>query len=272
MIYWLVPGAISISSPEFSDCLYFSVVTITTLGYGEIQPINDVGKFFASLEAIFGIIIIGVFLNSLWQSFSEKIEATQKEVIANETERKNIHEIQGYYQYLNVVLKDFDLSLLEMTTPIGRDYADEPNPNFHFSGMKDIFKQSLLLKHGFSKSAVEIYFDKQDVLFDELKEFLANHDLHLLPNLRKSIVEFLKVTRQLDVREGLYSIREMRAGTISFKDEVEKLIEENETCPDVEQYQSHILTPVILFYNNLKSQILITQEIKREFEKVAVDK
>jgi hypothetical protein len=93
-VYWLIPGAISIPSPEFSDCLYFSVVTITTLGYGEIQPINDAGKFFASLEAIFGIIIIGLFLNSLWQSFSEKIEATQKKAIANETERKNIHEIQ----------------------------------------------------------------------------------------------------------------------------------------------------------------------------------
>jgi hypothetical protein len=42
--------------------MYFSVVTITTLGYGDISPINGVGKFLCASEAIFGVLILGSFL------------------------------------------------------------------------------------------------------------------------------------------------------------------------------------------------------------------
>jgi len=46
----------------FGDSIYFSIVTITTLGYGDILPINSMGKFMVSLEAITGVILLGFFL------------------------------------------------------------------------------------------------------------------------------------------------------------------------------------------------------------------
>lgn len=45
--------------------LYFSGVTITTLGYGDIVPITTRSRLFVSLEAILGIITVGLFLNAL---------------------------------------------------------------------------------------------------------------------------------------------------------------------------------------------------------------
>ena len=50
--------------------LYLSVVTITTLGYGDIVPITDYSRFLIALESIMGVILIGLFLNSL--SYSNK--------------------------------------------------------------------------------------------------------------------------------------------------------------------------------------------------------
>jgi hypothetical protein len=50
----------------FVDPLYFSVVTITTLGYGEIVPTHDVTKLLTSLQATSGVVLVGLFLNSLF--------------------------------------------------------------------------------------------------------------------------------------------------------------------------------------------------------------
>lgn len=44
---------------------YLSAVTITTLGYGDIVPTSSTARLLVSLEAILGILVAGLFLNSL---------------------------------------------------------------------------------------------------------------------------------------------------------------------------------------------------------------
>lgn len=44
---------------------YFSSVTLTTLGFGDIVPVSNVARILISIEAILGVVIIGLFLNSL---------------------------------------------------------------------------------------------------------------------------------------------------------------------------------------------------------------
>jgi hypothetical protein len=54
------------SSGHFIRMLYLSAITITTVGYGDILPITTTARALVSSEAVLGIIIIGLFLNSLW--------------------------------------------------------------------------------------------------------------------------------------------------------------------------------------------------------------
>jgi len=54
------------SSGHFMRLLYLSAITITTVGYGDILPITTLARALVASEAILGIIIIGFFLNSLW--------------------------------------------------------------------------------------------------------------------------------------------------------------------------------------------------------------
>jgi hypothetical protein len=46
---------------------YFSASTVTTLGIGDIQPITPLARTLVTLEAIFGLVFIGLFLNALAQ-------------------------------------------------------------------------------------------------------------------------------------------------------------------------------------------------------------
>lgn len=43
-------------------CFYFSIITFTSVGYGDISPITDLGKFLVSLIAILGVGLHGLFI------------------------------------------------------------------------------------------------------------------------------------------------------------------------------------------------------------------
>ena len=50
---------------NLSSATYFSFVTLTTLGYGDITPINDFARSLAFLEAAMGQIYLTVLIASL---------------------------------------------------------------------------------------------------------------------------------------------------------------------------------------------------------------
>ncbi len=52
-------------SGNYVRMFYLSAATITTLGYGDIVPLTTTSRLLVSIEAILGIVIIGLFLNAL---------------------------------------------------------------------------------------------------------------------------------------------------------------------------------------------------------------
>jgi voltage-gated potassium channel Kch len=49
----------------FPRAAYFSFVTLTTLGYGDILPTNPVAQFFAYMEAVAGVFYMAIVVASL---------------------------------------------------------------------------------------------------------------------------------------------------------------------------------------------------------------
>ena len=63
----------------FVDAFYFSVITLATVGYGDIVPTTDFGKIFTAFYVIGGIGIIGLFANLLVrQAAAKRIEKREK--------------------------------------------------------------------------------------------------------------------------------------------------------------------------------------------------
>jgi len=63
----LVPGSVNglSANSTIGDTLYFSAVTITTLGYGDFSPVSDSARMLAFTEALFGQLYIAVLLAML---------------------------------------------------------------------------------------------------------------------------------------------------------------------------------------------------------------
>lgn len=58
--------------------LYLSTVTITTLGYGDIVPLTPLARFLVALEAILGVVFVGLFLNALTHENSTVVLSSVK--------------------------------------------------------------------------------------------------------------------------------------------------------------------------------------------------
>jgi len=50
---------------------YFSATTITTLGFGDITPVTTVARVLAGIEAVTGVVLIGLFLNAVAQKWKK---------------------------------------------------------------------------------------------------------------------------------------------------------------------------------------------------------
>lgn len=57
-----------LESLSLIDGFYFSVVALTTVGFGDITPVTDGGKLFVTFYLLTGIAIVAGFINNLLRS------------------------------------------------------------------------------------------------------------------------------------------------------------------------------------------------------------
>jgi len=55
---------------DFGNCLYFSMMTFTTVGYGNMETIGLISKVASFFEMFFGVLFIGAIAGSLFKRFS----------------------------------------------------------------------------------------------------------------------------------------------------------------------------------------------------------
>ncbi len=65
---------------SFSRMVYYSFVTLTTLGYGDVLPIKHVAEFFVYMEAIIGVFYMVIIVSSL---LSLRLETINRKVKAD---------------------------------------------------------------------------------------------------------------------------------------------------------------------------------------------
>lgn len=65
--------------PDIPSSMWWAIVTLTTVGYGDVFPVTTLGKIFAALIAILGIGMFALPTGILGASFVEELENQRKE-------------------------------------------------------------------------------------------------------------------------------------------------------------------------------------------------
>ena len=67
----------------FFDALYWATVTLTTVGYGDMIPVTDIGRFVSMLSSLFGVAVIALPSGVITASYLEELRSLKHHSIAD---------------------------------------------------------------------------------------------------------------------------------------------------------------------------------------------
>lgn len=194
--YWLLPlGEFRMPADAtggYGDWIYYSIVTLTTLGFGDYTPCAAGSQVITAIEVMCGLITIGFFLNAVGSMKSEidvESELEKQRRVHNAAQRdmliKNtpvfIHRLNQFLSYCYAV-----------TTPLSkRAIQQEYNENFALEDMADMNKPSGLPDDYSHKPAIQnlMKCTASTCLF--LDSLQSRIDLSLWPELLEDCFAFV---------------------------------------------------------------------------------
>jgi inward rectifier potassium channel len=70
-LFWFVPGALARAQPgSFGDCLFFSIETLSTVGFGEMYPATPYGRVVTAAELVCGLGFTAILTGLIFVRFS----------------------------------------------------------------------------------------------------------------------------------------------------------------------------------------------------------
>lgn len=262
IIYYLFPVLLrGEQTRSFIECLYFSVVTITTLGYGDITPSGDLGYSIAASEAVLGVVLIGLFLNSLSRVRSE---ITRNEEIENERKaykEAQISKLNGHFNLIEPLIEKYQLSVIQITSPLSARKT-EYNPDFTLNDMRDLYGPTLLMTQNHHEPAVNYYFSALNRLNSEIADMVKNVDLRLFPTLEKQCLSFVEAFHSFDFSEAIRGAVNSQLGDKPMKDFVKEVIGKHEGEPTYRE--SNMLNAYVALYHQIKNQMVLIEQLKSE--------
>lgn len=72
-----ITGAVTFE--DFFDALYWATVTLTTVGYGDMIPVTDIGRFVSMLSSLFGVAVIALPSGVITASYLEELRSSRQE-------------------------------------------------------------------------------------------------------------------------------------------------------------------------------------------------
>lgn len=167
---------------------YFSLITITTLGYGDILPANEATRVLASLLALSGIVLTGLFLNSLAFRISAITQLEDKAKLERDQHSIQVQRFKDISTLLELDFDDFKYAANSLITPMEKyelitDFNRLLKLDFKINDLKDLFKPNPMRRFSFVKSRIETYYEVLERLNKNLEDLLKlgyfnfNHEI-----------------------------------------------------------------------------------------------
>ncbi len=251
----------------FLTSLYFSTITITTVGYGDISPVGVCAIWCVIVESISGILIIGFLLNELSQLQSRKITEREKELNEKELLKNNIAKLLRYDKLIQQDIEFYNEYTYIITTPIsGRTHDGAINRNFNFNDLSDLYNPSLRLSDSLFEPAIKYFFIHQTNLINDIKNLLHNVELNDWNELENIIIDFLELNKEMDFKDGILSLSDSMQGDKKSSDIFSNYISEH-TC-DLKFTGANMMNLFVGLYHLIKSNLIFVDKYQAQIAEI----
>ena len=227
----------------FGSALYFSIVTITTLGYGEMFPKDGFARTMVCLEVLAGVVFVGVFLNSIAQAQAQRLQYHNEKA-----------KLRQHYLFLRKLFEKYLQAAFCVVTPKEKQKLPADiltyKFDFTFNDMSDL------------NDSVSTFFDIHDRLYQELRHTVDVIDLSRWPLLEADIHRFIHLCSDFTYKDAILAntfIAPLVNPSQSRQAIVSKLIHDHvgEFSMDPKDQE----TPYAALYNMLKENTILVQNI-----------
>lgn len=170
-IYWNNSASLK-GVDGFGSALYFSIVTITTLGFGDIVPKDGFARTLVCLEVLAGVFFVGAFLNSIAQAQAQRLQYHNEKA-----------KLRQHYLFLRKLFERYLQAAFFVVTPKEKQVLPANiltyKFDFTFNDMADL------------NDPISGFFDIHDRLYQELRHTVDIIDLSYWPLLEADIHHFI---------------------------------------------------------------------------------
>ena len=92
LLYHMEKAAGNAGFGSIWDTVWYSLVTMTTVGYGDVCPVTSIGRFVSMLSSLFGVAIIALPSGVITASYLDELRNKQEE--KEKGRRKNNRETE----------------------------------------------------------------------------------------------------------------------------------------------------------------------------------
>ena len=197
LIYWVLPdGQFRIpdgASSDFGSWLYYSIVTITTLGFGDYTPAFPASQAVTAVEVMCGLLFSGLFLNAVGAMKSEidvESEIEKQRALHHAMEKEKLQKsLPMVLHSLNVFLA---YCYAVTTPPDKRDNEDiKYKSDFKFQDLAGMFQPSGLPFDHTTLPAVDRLMHSAAQTSLTLDSLQQRIDLTLWPQLLENCFSFV---------------------------------------------------------------------------------
>ena len=183
-------GFYTIGGDEWSiiDSIYMTIITLSTVGFGEVSPLSDLGKLWKVIVIIFGVSGFAAILYELGA------ELIQMNTYRSRTMRKKISRLESHYIICGygrmgaIIASEFqnkNISFVIIDIDDSKIIDIQENGYYHIHG--DATLDETLINAGIkeSKGIVVVLDNDQDNLFVTMSSRNLNHDAYIISRCSK---------------------------------------------------------------------------------------